>query len=234
MGPTHVENVAHLACRTALLRRGVAHTTFPIDLQDREIAHERSKRNIPGHTADVLAESVRVPDDRDLKDAAAILNQGKKVVILAGRGALSAGAELEQLADVLGAPVVKALLGKAVVPDDSAFTTGTYFEERDPVGPYLLDVPARRTRHLRLNDQREPAPAPIPVETAFSTVIESDVPVIVQYTRLDSRQAENALLSTIAFPQGGRENSWQPNTLVTTNHNVERVMDPRCLIASCC
>jgi hypothetical protein len=74
-----------------------------------------------------------------------------------------------------------------------------YFEDRDPVGPYLLDVPARRTRHLRLNDLREPAP--IPIETAFSTVIESDVPVIVQYTRLDSRQAENALLSTIAYPQ---------------------------------
>ena len=125
MGPTHVENVAHLACRTALLRRGVAHITFPVDLQDREIAHERSKRNIPGHMADVMAESARIPDDRDLKDAAAILNQGKKVAILAGRGALAAGAELEQLADLLAAPIVKALLGKAVVPDDSPFTTGT-------------------------------------------------------------------------------------------------------------
>jgi pyruvate dehydrogenase (quinone) len=125
MGPTHVENVAHLACRTALLRRGVSHITFPVDLQEREIKGERSKRNVPGHMSDVLAHSARLPHEGDLAQAADILNQGKKVVILAGRGALHAGAELEQVADILGAPIVKALLGKAVVPDDSPFTTGT-------------------------------------------------------------------------------------------------------------
>src|ERR671914_923036 len=125
MGPTHVENVAHLACRTAVLRRGVSHITFPVDLQDREIKHERSKRNVPGHTSDVITESARLPHEGDLAQAADILNQGKKIVILAGRGALDAGVELEQLADALGAPIVKALLGKAVVPDDSLFTTGT-------------------------------------------------------------------------------------------------------------
>ena len=80
---------------------------------------------------------------------------------------------------------------------DAQIQLTIYFEGRDPAGPYLLDVPARRTRHLRLNDLHDPES--IPVETAFSTVIESDVPVIVQYTRLDSRQAENALLSTIAY-----------------------------------
>jgi pyruvate dehydrogenase (quinone) len=125
MGPTHVENVAHLACRTALLRRGVSHITFPVDLQEREIKGERSKRNIPGHTSDLLSHSARLPHEGDLAQAADILNQGKKIVVLAGRGALHAGAELEQLADILGAPIVKALLGKAAVPDDSAFTTGT-------------------------------------------------------------------------------------------------------------
>jgi pyruvate dehydrogenase (quinone) len=125
MGPTHVENVAHLACRTALLRRGVAHITFPVDLQDREIKGERSKRNIPGHTSDVMSLSARLPHEGDLAQAANILNDGKKIVILAGRGALNAGVELEQVADILGAPIVKALLGKAVVPDDSPFTTGT-------------------------------------------------------------------------------------------------------------
>jgi pyruvate dehydrogenase (quinone)/pyruvate oxidase len=125
MGPTHVENVAHLACRTAMLRRGVAHITFPVDLQDREIKAERSKRNIPGHTSDVLSYSARLPHEGDLAQAADILNEGKKIVILAGRGAIHAGLELERLADTLGAPVVKALLGKAAVPDDSPFTTGT-------------------------------------------------------------------------------------------------------------
>jgi pyruvate dehydrogenase (quinone) len=125
MGPTHVENVAHLACRTALMRRGVSHITFPVDLQDREIKGERSKRNVPGHTSDVLSQGARLPHQGDLAQAADILNEGKKVVILAGRGALHAGAELEHVADILGAPIVKALLGKAVVPDDSPFTTGT-------------------------------------------------------------------------------------------------------------
>src|ERR687891_357991 len=96
MGPTHVENVAHLACRTALVRRGVSHIAFPVDLQDREIKHERSKRNVPGHTSDVLSHSARLPHEGDLAQAADILNQGKRVTILAGRGSLHAGAELEQ------------------------------------------------------------------------------------------------------------------------------------------
>jgi pyruvate dehydrogenase (quinone) len=125
MGPTHVENVAHLACRTALLRRGVSHITFPVDLQERPIKHERSKRNIPGHTADVWSQSARLPHEGDLAQAADILNHGKKVAILAGRGALDAGVELQQAAELLGAPIVKALLGKAAVPDDSPYTTGT-------------------------------------------------------------------------------------------------------------
>jgi pyruvate dehydrogenase (quinone) len=125
MGPTHVENIAHIACRTALLRRGVAHITFPVDLQEREVEAERSKRNIPGHTSDVLSHSARMPHEGDLAQAAEILNNGKKIVILAGRGALNAGDELERIADILGAPIAKALLGKACVPDDSPFTTGT-------------------------------------------------------------------------------------------------------------
>ena len=125
MGPTHVENVARIACRTALVRRGVSHLTFPVDLQEREIKHERSKRNVPRHTSDVLSFSARLPDPGDLARAADILNAGKKVVILAGRGALGAGAELEQAADYLAAPIAKALLGKSAVPDDSPYTTGT-------------------------------------------------------------------------------------------------------------
>lgn len=74
-----------------------------------------------------------------------------------------------------------------------------YYEDRDPVGPYTLSVPARRTRHLRFNELKDPEP--IPKETPFASVIESDVPIVVQHTRLDSRQAENALMSTIAFAQ---------------------------------
>ncbi len=124
MGPTHVENVTELACRTALSYHGVAHLTLPVDVQEAEITGDRSKRNVPGHTSDVRAHQPRVPDPSALQRAAEILNAGKKVTILAGRGALGATDELEQVADLLAAPVAKALLGKAAVPDDSPFTTG--------------------------------------------------------------------------------------------------------------
>ncbi len=125
MGPSHVENVADLACRTALAYRGVAHIAFPVDLQEQAVKGARlNKRNVPHHTSDACARSARLPDDRDLARAAELLNAGKKVAILAGQGALHAGTELERAADVLGAPIAKALLGKAAVPDDSPFTTG--------------------------------------------------------------------------------------------------------------
>jgi hypothetical protein len=73
-----------------------------------------------------------------------------------------------------------------------------YFADREPVGPYRFVVEPRRTRHVRFNDLNDPEP--VPRETDYSSVIEADVPVVVQHTRLDSRQAENALMTTIAFP----------------------------------
>jgi pyruvate dehydrogenase (quinone) len=124
MGPSHVEQVAHLACRSALSNRGVAHINFPVDLQEHEVK-EHSKRNIPGHTSKIFAALSGLPNDDDLRLAAEVLNSGKKVAILAGQGALDATDELEQVADTLGAPIVKALLGKAAVPDDSPYTTGS-------------------------------------------------------------------------------------------------------------
>ena len=72
-----------------------------------------------------------------------------------------------------------------------------FFADREPAGPYRLTVPARRTRHVRFNDLADPEP--IPKETDYASVIESDVPIVVQHTRLDSRQADNALVTTIAF-----------------------------------
>lgn len=72
-----------------------------------------------------------------------------------------------------------------------------FFSDREPAGPYPITVLARRTKHVRFNDLSNPEK--IPAETDFASVIESDVPIVVQHTRLDSRQAENALLSTIAY-----------------------------------
>src|SRR5947207_3417347 len=125
MGATHVENVVDLACRTALAYRGVAHITIPVDFQEHELKdRKRSKRNVPHHTSDIYALLPQIPRQSDLQRAADILNEGRKVAILAGQGALHAGDELEEAAEVLGAPIIKALLGKACVPDDSAYTTG--------------------------------------------------------------------------------------------------------------
>jgi hypothetical protein len=72
-----------------------------------------------------------------------------------------------------------------------------YFPDREPAGPYPLTVGARRTRHVRLNELRDPEP--VPRGKDFAVVVESDVPLVVQHTRLDSRQAENALMTTMAY-----------------------------------
>jgi pyruvate dehydrogenase (quinone) len=125
MGAAHVESVTSLACRTALAYRGVAHVTVPVDLQDEEFDEsETSKRNVPGHTSDVAADFSGRPAEAGLEAAAAVLNEGRKIVILAGRGAIGAGALLEEIAETLGAVIGKPLLGKMAVPDDSPYTTG--------------------------------------------------------------------------------------------------------------
>lgn len=125
MGPAHVRNAATLACRTALSRRGVAHITMPVDMQSMDVgADQRSPRNVAGHSATLFAPARPVPSDMQMNRAVEVLNAGRRIVILAGQGALGATDALEQLADRLGAVIVKALLGKAAVPDDSPFTTG--------------------------------------------------------------------------------------------------------------
>src|SRR5438309_11657823 len=125
MGPSHVENVADLACRTALSYRGVSHITIPVDVQEFEVDSHRSPRNVPHHTSDACAIGALAPPESEIRRAADVLNAGKRIAILVGRGALSATDELELLAEVLGAPIVKALLGRGAVPDDSPYTTGT-------------------------------------------------------------------------------------------------------------
>lgn len=124
MSATHVENVVDLACRTALSYRGVAHINFPVDLQETKADKGYSKRNIPHHSIEIFSRSARLPHEADLQQAANVLNEGKRIAIMAGAGALEATDELEQIAELLGAPIIKPLLGKASVPDDSPYTTG--------------------------------------------------------------------------------------------------------------
>ena len=80
---------------------------------------------------------------------------------------------------------------------DAHVAITVYYADRGPAGPYRVTVKAQRTLHLRFNELKDPEP--IPTGTDYASVFESDVPVVVQHTRLDSRQAENALLSTIAY-----------------------------------
>ena len=124
MNGAHMESVADLAVRSAITRRGVAHITIPVDVQVQEVKTGRSPRNPVNHTSTVPAYPEHTPPPVDLEHAADVLNRGKRVAILAGQGALHATEELETIADRLGAPIIKALLGKAAVPDDSPYTTG--------------------------------------------------------------------------------------------------------------
>jgi pyruvate dehydrogenase (quinone) len=124
MNGAHMESLVDLAIRTALTSRGVAHITIPVDVQVQEVKQGRSPRNPVHHTSAVSAYFDQLPARIELEHAADVLNRGKKVAILAGQGALHSTAELETIAEVLGAPIVKALLGKAAVPDDSPYTTG--------------------------------------------------------------------------------------------------------------
>lgn len=83
--------------------------------------------------------------------------------------------------------------------NDAHVVITVFFSDRDPAGPYRVTVPAKRTKHLRFNELQDPEP--VPTGKDYATLIESDVPIVVQHTRLDSRQSENALISTIAYSQ---------------------------------
>jgi pyruvate dehydrogenase (quinone)/pyruvate oxidase len=114
-----------VACRSALSTRSVSHLTIPSDIQDEtESDEESSQQMVKGHTSSAWRPPIVVPQLESIKSAAALLNSGKKTVILAGAGALGATEELEKLAEILAAPIAKPLLGKACVPDDSPYTTG--------------------------------------------------------------------------------------------------------------
>ncbi len=124
-GPSHVISVVDEAVKRALSQRTVAHVQIPKDVQDWTASEApRSSANIRGHSGDVYAVPRPLPSEAQLGLASRLINEGRRVAILAGRGALSARAEILELAEKLGAPVVKPLLGKGVIPDDSPYTTG--------------------------------------------------------------------------------------------------------------
>ncbi len=125
MNAPHMAPTADLAIRSAIEKRGVAHLTIPIDVQLEDLTDkDRSERNVKGHSSTVLSITGNFPRDEDLRNAAKVINDGKRIAIMAGQGALDAHDELIELAELLGAPIIKPLLGKGTVPDDSPYTTG--------------------------------------------------------------------------------------------------------------
>lgn len=125
MSASHMEPAADLAVRTAVMKRGVAHLTIPIDIQLQDVKKaQRSDRNVAHHTSTNYAISGNLPQANELKLAADLINHGKRIAIMAGQGALHATEELMQLAKLMGAPIIKPLLGKGVIADESPYTTG--------------------------------------------------------------------------------------------------------------
>jgi pyruvate dehydrogenase (quinone) len=122
--PEQAEMAVDIACRTALAQRGVSHLTIPIDVQEKKISGNYSRHNVPYHHTSHVDVAQTLPSHSLIVKAAEILNAGSRVVILVGQGSLGAGDEVLLIAEKLGAPIVKALLGKAVVPDDNPYTTG--------------------------------------------------------------------------------------------------------------
>jgi pyruvate dehydrogenase (quinone) len=118
IAPEQAEMAVDIACRTALSQKGVSHLTIPIDIQEKKLEGSYSKHKIPGHTSDAFV-NINLSSDRQLlQKAAEAINSGNKVVILAGQGALIAGERLTAISEKIQAPIIKALLGKAVVPDE--------------------------------------------------------------------------------------------------------------------
>ncbi|HZS60447.1 MAG TPA: thiamine pyrophosphate-dependent enzyme [Gemmatimonadaceae bacterium] len=124
MGPAHVHNVVDEAIKTSLARRAVSHITIPKDVQSWTSDGHRSSANVPKHSADLFVGPHPLPSDLMLDAAADLINSGSRVAILAGRGCLGCESEVTELAERVGGPIIKPLLGKAVVPDTSPYTTG--------------------------------------------------------------------------------------------------------------
>ncbi len=125
MGPAHAVNCVDMAIRSSYGMRGVSHICIPKDIQEWPVSDSmRSSANVKGHSGDWAHPSTAKPADSLLRKAAALVNDGSKVVVMVGRGALGAKEEVAQLAETVGGPVVKALLGKGVMPDRSPYTTG--------------------------------------------------------------------------------------------------------------
>jgi pyruvate dehydrogenase (quinone) len=211
-GPAHVGNVVAMACRAALEAPGVSHVSIPTDTQEAEVEEaSHSPRNAKHRVAATRFPSIRMAPEEELDRAAAVLNAGRRVAILAGQGALQARAALLETADLLAAPIVKALLGKGVVPDAHPLTTGGIgllgtrpsqqaFEECDTlliVGstfPYMEYYPdARRVRCVQIDHDGSRIGLRFPVEVGLAADAE---PALAALNGRLQRKPDRSFLAT--------------------------------------
>src|SRR5438046_1527401 len=238
LGAGHVRALVDAGCRAAMSLGGVAHITCPVDLQEQSFKDdEPSQKKVEGHTSDAWRPPIVVPCDADIRAAADVLNTGTKTVILAGQGALGAGAELEQLADLMAAPIVKPLLGKAVVPDDSPFTTGGIgllgtepteiaMEQCDTLlmagtsFPYMEFYPKHDAcRGVQIDRDPSRIGLRFPVEVGLCGDARSTLQAVIPQIR---RRADRSFLETA---QAGMK-SWR-ELLHTRSHRDEMPMKPQ-------
>jgi pyruvate dehydrogenase (quinone)/pyruvate oxidase len=221
INPNQVEMLVDAACRHALSRRGVAHLTFPVDYQEQEPTGKGTMHKVEGHTTSRWTPPLAVPPEDELRLAAFLLNESKRPIVLVGQGALGAGAEVIELADKLGAPIVKALLGKAVVPDDHPLTTGGLgllgttpsqeaMEQADAlliIGssfPYMEYLPKpEQAKGVQIDDRPDRIGLRFPVEVGL---IGDARPTVAALSRLVERKEDRGFLERA---QAGMQEWWE-------------------------
>jgi len=221
INPNQVAMLVDEACRHALNHRGVAHITFPVDYQEQEPSGKTSMHKRAGHTSSRWSAPLALPREDELRLAGFILNESKRPAILVGQGALGAGEEVIELADKLGAPIVKALLGKAVVPDDHPLTTGglgllgtspsqEVMEQCDAlliVGssfPYMEYLPKPgQARGVQIDDKPDRIGLRYPVEVGL---VGDAKPAVAALSRFVSRKEDRSFLEQA---QAGMREWWE-------------------------
>jgi len=221
INPNQVPMLVNEACRHALNHRGVAHITFPVDYQVKEPSGDLSTHKREGHTTNRWSPPLTVPPEDQLRLAAFLLNEAKKPVILVGQGALGATAEVIEIAEKLGAPIVKALLGKAVVPDDHPLTTGGLgllgtrpseeaMEECDAlliIGssfPYMEYLPKPgQAKGIQIDDKADRIGLRYPVEVGL---VGSARPTVAALSRFLQRKEDRGFLEKA---QAGMHDWWE-------------------------
>jgi pyruvate dehydrogenase (quinone) len=221
INPEQVKMLVNEACRHARNHRGVAHITFPVDYQEKEPSGKGSMHKVAGATTSRWSPHVAVPPEDELKHAAFILNEAEKPVILVGQGALGAGDEVIEIADKLGAPIVKALLGKAVVPDDHPLTTGGLgllgttpsqeaMEQADAlliIGssfPYMEYLPKPgQAKGVQIDDKPDRIGLRFPVEVGL---VGDAKPTVAALSRFITRKEDRSFLEQA---QAGMKDWWE-------------------------